>query len=226
MYDFNDAEPYHGGDLIPDGVFAKVIMILRPGGIDGPFESDQGLLRASNSSDALMLDCEFVIAEGPQARRKFWQMFVVSGGKEDEKGVSKGWQVTKSLLRAMIDSALGLDPADVSDAVRAKRQIRGLADLNGITFVAKIKIEPSRDPQYGDQNKLDRPVPVTEPEWQAVMNGETVAPKPSGRKTTPTTTQKPAAAWQQSWQKPAVATMAAPAAARTAAPAGPSWING
>jgi hypothetical protein len=34
--------------------------------------------------------------------------------------------------------------------------LRGLADLSGITFVAKIKVEPSQDPRYGDSNKLDR----------------------------------------------------------------------
>ena len=93
-----------------------------------------------------MLDCEFTVAEGPHARRKFWQMFTVPGGKVDENGVSIGWKISKSTFRAMIDSALGLDPQDMSEAAKAKRILRGFADLSGITFVAKIKVEPSNDP--------------------------------------------------------------------------------
>ena len=89
----------------------------------------------------LMLDAEFTVTEGPHIRRKFWQTLTVSGGKVDENGVSIGARITKSTLRAMIDSALGLDPEDMSEATKAKRILRGFADLSGITFVAKIKVE-------------------------------------------------------------------------------------
>ena len=64
------------------------------------------------------------MVEGPYARRKFWQIFTVAGGKVDEKGQSKGWNISKSTFRAMIDSALGLDPKDESAAAKAKRVIR------------------------------------------------------------------------------------------------------
>ena len=79
----------------------------------------------------------------------------------------------------MIDSALGLDPDDNSEEAKAKRRLRGLADLDGITFVAKIAVEPNNDSRYPDQNKLDRPVLPNEKEWRAVMNGEDVPPSPS-----------------------------------------------
>ena len=88
-FDMNDAEPQKTGDLIPDGSFAKITMTIRPGNVDGQSEMDQGLLKASNSpgSDVLMLDAEFTVVEGPHAKRKFWQMFTVSGGKVDDSGV-------------------------------------------------------------------------------------------------------------------------------------------
>ena len=57
-----------------------------------------------------MLDCEFTVIEGPYARRKFWQNFTVAGGKLDEKGQSKGWNIAKSTFRAMIDSASRAEP--------------------------------------------------------------------------------------------------------------------
>ena len=168
-------------ELIPDGTFAKVTMTIRPGGIDGESEIDQALLEAPKdpTSDVRMLDCEFTVLEGPHARRKFWQMFTVQGGKVDENGVSIAWKISKSSFRAMIDSALGLDPQDMSEAAKQKRVLRGLADLSGITFIAKIKIEPSDDPRYGDQNRLDRVVLPTEKEWKLVMDGKDVPASPS-----------------------------------------------
>jgi hypothetical protein len=180
-YDMNDAELPRGTDLIPDGSFAKVTMVLRPGGIDGDGDADRGLLKAAKTpgSDVRMLDCEFTVAAGPHLRRKFWQMFTVAGGKVDENGVSIGWKITKGVLRTMIDSALGLDPQDMSEAARGKRVLRGLADFNGITFAAKIKVEPASDPRYGDSNRLDRVVLPNEPEWQRIMAGEAVPAQPS-----------------------------------------------
>ena len=181
MFDLNDVEPIQSGELIPDGTFAKVTMTLRPGGIDGFTEIDRGLLKSSNApgSDVLLLDCEFTVVEGPFAKRKFWQTFTVTGGKVDDKGASIGWNISKRIFRAMIDSALGLDSEDMSEAAKAKRQLRGLADLNGITFVAKVAVEPNKDPRYPDHNRLDHPVLPNEKEWRAVMNGETVPPRPS-----------------------------------------------
>ncbi|MGE3293529.1 MAG: hypothetical protein AB7O95_19340, partial [Geminicoccaceae bacterium] len=112
MLDLTAVEPQASGDLIPDGTYAKVIMHLRRGGADGPGELDQGLLKASTSpgSDVLSLDAELTVVEGRHARRKFWQLFTVAGGKRDDQGQSIGWNNTRRTLRGMIDSALGLDP--------------------------------------------------------------------------------------------------------------------
>ena len=148
MYDLNDAQPQMPpiGELIPDGTFAKVKMTIRPGGLNGSTPMDAGLLKASQSSDAKMLDCEFTVVEGPYARRKFWQNFTVAGGKLDDKGQSKGWNISKSAFRAMIDSALGLDPKDESAAAKQKRVIQGLKQLDGIVFAARIMVEPASRP--------------------------------------------------------------------------------
>jgi hypothetical protein len=242
MFDMNDAEPQKSSELIPDGTFAKVIMTIRPGGIDGESEIDQGLLKAPNNptSDTRMLDCEFTVAEGPHAKRKFWQMFTVQGGKVDENGVSIAWKISKSTFRAMIDSALGLDPADMSEATKEKRILRGLADLNGITFVAKIKIEPSEDPRYGDQNRLDRVVLPTDKEWKLVMDGKDVPPSPSRSRSAGTKAASARPAWAQSnvqggqpvqtrAQQPSGApawSQSSPGGAAPLKTAGPAWLNG
>jgi hypothetical protein len=238
-FDMNDAEPQKTGELIPDGTFAKVTMTIRPGGTDGQSEVDKRLLKASNTpgSDVLMLDAEFTVTEGPHARRKLWQNFTVAGGKVDENGVSIGWKISKSTFRAMIDSALGLDPEDMSEDAKAKRILRGLADLSGITFVAKVKVEPSSDPRYGDQNRLDRVVLPSEPEWRKVMDGEALPAQPSNR---PRPSAPAAAAAAPAWTQNSAGNAAAPATpawgshtnAASSQPAsskpaqGPAWLNG
>lgn len=238
-FDMNDVEPQQSGDLIPDGSFAKVVMTLRKGGTDGMSEVDRGLLKASNQpgSDVLMLDAEFTVAEGPHVRRKFWQNFTVQGGKLDEAGQSIGWKISKSTFRAMIDSALGLNPEDMSEAAKARRVLRGLADLDGISFVAKIQIEANRNPAYKDANKLDHVVLPTAPEWQKVMAGEPVPAQPSNKPRPVAAPAQPATpAWGQpqapsapaapAWGAPTAAAQPAAQTPPAAKPGnGPAWLN-
>lgn len=242
-FDMNDADQQKTSELIPDGTFAKVSMTIRPGGIDGEGQIDQGLLKAPKdpSSDVRMLDCEFTVLDGPHARRKFWQLFTVQGGKVDENGISIGWKISKSSFRAMIDSALGLDPQDMSEGAKQKRILRGLADLSGITFIAKIRVEASEDPRYPDQNRLDRVVLPTEKEWKLVTDGKDVPASPSRQRAATSKAVSPQPAWSHpapqaaqpqtrspqgpgtpAWSQPPAAAPAAPAAK----PPGPAWLNG
>uniref|UniRef100_UPI0026119AAC hypothetical protein n=1 Tax=uncultured Paracoccus sp. TaxID=189685 RepID=UPI0026119AAC len=188
-------------------------LTVRPGGVDGATPMDAKLLKASQSSDAKMLDCEFTILEGPHARRKFWQSFTVAGGKVDEKGQSIGWKISKSTFRAMVDSALGLDPRDESPDAKAKRVLPGLKHLDGIVFAARIMVEPASNPQYRDQNRIANVVLPDEPQHAPTMRGEAVPPEPVNappRKTT----SAPAPGWQAltpAWGAQPQAPSAAPA---------------
>ncbi|WP_439121383.1 hypothetical protein [Marivita sp.] len=236
-FDLNDAGPQMApmGELIPDGTFAKVMMKLRPGGAHGASEMDAGLLKASPHSDAKMLDCEFTVTEGPYARRKFWQNFTVAGGKLDEKGQSKGWNISKSTFRAMIDSALGLKPDDLSESARSKRVIAGLKQLDGITFAARIMVEAPDNPNYRDSNKIANVVLPNEPAYAAIMRGETVSPEPVNAPPRKSSAAVPAA-WnaqapaQTGWSnapQQAPSAQAQPGAPTSAATPGgaPAWLN-
>lgn len=241
MLDLNDARPQlpPPGDLIPDGTYAKLKLSIRPGGVDGAVALDAGLLKASHSSDARMLDCEFTVLEGPFARRKLWQNYTVMGGKLDEKGQSIGWSISKSSFRAMIDSALGLDPKDESQAAREKRMLQGLKHLDGITFIARIMVESSTSDQHKDANRIANIVLPGEPAYAPVMRGETVPAEPVNAKprkaaatpavATPAWGGQPAPAAQTQTPWPAQTPSPTPAVATTpppAASAGPAWLNG
>ena len=213
MLDFNGVEPAKPSEAIPDGTFAKAIMTIRPGGVDGDSPIDRGLLNASRAegSDVIQLDCEFTILEGPFVRRKFWRKFVLSGGKVDEQGVSIGWKITKSALRAILDSAYGLDPKDEGPAAQAKRRINGFFDLNNLVLVAKVSTDEE------GRSELDAAITRDRPEWAKVLAGEIVPPKPSAKRRSANRAAGPqtASAQQPAWQQGGPA----------AGPAGPSWAG-
>lgn len=241
--DLNDApEQREFGAVIPDGTFAKLKGHIRPGQHTLPSaeQIDAGLFKASGSSDAVMLDWEFTVLQGPHARQKIWQLTTVAGGSLDEKGQSKAGNISKAMFRAMIDSALGLDPKDMSDATKAKRVLRGFSDLDGIEFVARVGIEKGginnqTGGQYPDKNRIAHVVVPGEPEWQPVMAGQEVSAKPTGAVTprvgAPAAAQQAKPAWQRDaapapgWQNGATPTSPAPAEAAVAA-AGPAWLRG
>lgn len=175
-FDLNDAEVSQDfGDLIPHGSFVRIVGRLRPQGasvqkFDHP--EDQGLFKAASSSDAVMADWEFTVAEGKFARRKIWQTMVVEGGKLNEKNESKGWVITKGVLRGMVDSACGLNPKDESDNAKARRNIPYFKALDGIEFCAKVVVKKG-DPRptggnYDDRNEIV-PICMDKKEWNTVM---------------------------------------------------------
>ena len=145
--DFNGADRQF--DLIPDNTIVPLIMHIKPGG-----QGDGGWLRPSQNSDALMLECELTVLEGPFARRKIFQYMVVSGGSLNEKGESKAGNITRSNLRAILESARNIKPDDMSPEAAQKRCCPGgYADFNGICFVAKLGIEKGQN-GYNDKNKI------------------------------------------------------------------------
>jgi hypothetical protein len=242
VLDFNDAAPQRDGELIPDGVFCAVHALLRPGGenMEGCSEHDLGIFKFSMRSDAVFLEFEFTVLNGPYAKRKLWQAYTVKGGKVGEDGVSKAWVISKAAFRAMIDSAMGLDPSDMSDAAKLKRQLRGFRDLDGIEFVAKIGIkrgDPAPDGGvYPDKNIIARVVLPNEPQWTEIRAGREVPPQPSSRPAVAAATASAQAkpVWQQqaaattapAATPAATSTSAAPAATPPAASQGPAWLRG
>lgn len=163
--DFNSAERQQDFGLIPAKTIVPLVMNIRPGGSGG-----DGWYTASKNSDAMMLDVEFTVSEGPYAKRKIWQYFVMSGGKLSSNGDSIAGNISRTTLRAILESARNIKPEDASEAAVNARRINSLEDFNGMCFLAKIGIEKDKNGQFEDKNKI---LAVITPDMKEYSEGYT-----------------------------------------------------
>lgn len=156
-FDFNEAERQQVPDsLIPHHTVAPVHLTIRPGGA-----GEGGWLKRNKDGNCLMLDCEFTVVEGQYARRKFWTLLTVEGETE---GQQKAADISRSRLRAILESARGIDPADESEQAVSARRVNGFADFDGLRFWAVVGLEKGKD-GYKDKNVLSAVVTPDRKGW-------------------------------------------------------------
>ena len=166
-YDFNDADTQRNFDVIPHGTIATVRMTVRPGSA-----GEGGWLRRSKDGGSEALDCEFVVLDGPFAKRKFWTLFTIAG---TTPGHGEAANISAGKLRAMLESARGIKPDDTSDAAKQARRIGSYGDFNGLSFIARIGVEPPQN-GYKAKNRLDHVVTPDEKAWKPVQQEPVATP--------------------------------------------------
>jgi hypothetical protein len=226
VMDFNGAPSQRDiGALIPDGTFVKLEAHIRKGKytIAGFPPADNDLFKEADSG-SIMLDWEFVVLYGPHAKQHLWEMSTFIPAKQD----SKAADITKGFLRAVLESARGIHPSDESPQAKAGRSTDAISEFEGMRFAARIKVEVGGDNGRGgtfpDKNKIAIVVLPGQPEYEAIMAGQEVAPKPSG-----IVARAPRGAAtgnvSGSEQKPKWQQDAAPAQATPAAQPGLNWAS-
>lgn len=251
-YDMNDAEEYRGRQgIMPAGTLARLKMHIRSGDTQGPEPADGLIANTSKDSDVRYMDCEFTVVSGPNAKRKMWQNLTLMGGKVDKQGVSIGWNITKSMIRAMLESFWGIAPDDMSAEAKAKRGFDGFAELDGLEFAARIDIQkgnlknpndPNSD-RFDDRNVIGDILTVKDQHYRAVMDGNPPPPAGSAAGSSGhSAAAAPAGGGKPAWQQgngsgaPAASAPAANAPAAAPAPAPqaqpqqaarkPAWVTG
>jgi len=175
---FNDAEEQTSGDVIPHKTLAKVHMKIRAGGYNDEAKGwTGGIATRSDKTGAVYLDCEYTIIGGKYNKRKVWSLVGLSSPKGP-----KWEQMGRSFIRAALESARGIRPQDTSEQAMKARQVNGLADLDGLEFVAQIDVEKAEPgSEYGDKNKINTVIPVTHKDYSALMNGQEPASAPAAQ---------------------------------------------
>jgi hypothetical protein len=125
-YDYTEAPTQRGTpELIPHGTVAPVTLKILAGGA-----GEGELLKRSKKGDCEMLAIELTVVEGEYARRKFWENLILAG---TTAGHAQASEVSRAIIRAIIESAKGIKPQDVSPQARQARTVE-LKDINGMTF--------------------------------------------------------------------------------------------
>ena len=111
MYDYSDAPTQRGFDLIPHGTIVELQMTIQPGEA-----GQEGLLKRSADGLCEMLVVECTVVSGEYARRKLFERFVVEGTSD---GHAKAAKISRSRLRAILESTKNIRPDDTSPQARA-----------------------------------------------------------------------------------------------------------
>jgi hypothetical protein len=175
--DLNDAGEQRTFDVIPANTTATLQMTVRSGGA-----GDGGWLKRSADGASEGLDCEFlVVDEGPYYKRKLWQLFTLSG---TTPGHQQAGEISRNTLRAILESARGIRPDDISDTAKEARRITGWGDLDGLRFVARLGVRPAQG-NYGPKNTI---LEIVTPERQAWRKPEQLDRSTMSRAPSPSTT--------------------------------------
>ncbi|MBI5135807.1 MAG: hypothetical protein HZA24_00560 [Nitrospirae bacterium] len=170
--DFNDAGDQQSFELIPKGTLARVRMTIRPGGHDDPAQGwTGGYATRNDKTGSVYLNAEFVVTEGPFARRKLWSLIGLSSPKGPEWG-----HMGRAFIKGILNSARGAHPGDESPQAQNARRIQGLAELDGIEFLARIDWE--KDGNGDDKNVVKQAITPDHKEYAALM-GARSAPAPA-----------------------------------------------
>lgn len=195
MLDFNSAELQSEGvgTAIPEDSIIPFKMTIRTPSAGKEGSTHALFCRSTKGNE--YIDVEFE-AMGTFAGRKVWQMFTLVGS-------DKAAQISMRTLRAIVESARGISPADLSPAASAGRQLSDWADFNGLTFLARVKcvVEQSqKDGQWYVNNEFKKIITPDDAEYN---DGEFISNKPL----------------------PTIPDKAAPVAATAAAPVATAWAS-
>lgn len=154
--DFNAAEPQQEFNVIPHGTVAKVRLTIKRGGYNDPARGWTDDCATRNpATGAVYLNCQFVILEQTSleqtsleqaslehkyAGRKVWSLIGLHSPKGSEWG-----NMGNSFIRAILNSAKGFAEKDTSPEAIAARDIRSLAELDGLEFFARIDVEANKE---------------------------------------------------------------------------------
>ena len=157
FFDFNNAGEQKSFDVIPDNTIATVQLTIRPGGA-----GEGGWLKLSKDGASKMIDAELVVVDGPHAKRKIFQNFVISGTTQ---GHTEAAEISRKTFAAMLESARGIRPDDRSDTAQRARMVSGWQDFDGLRFVVRIGVQPPRN-GYDARNMVREIVTPERQQWK------------------------------------------------------------
>jgi hypothetical protein len=161
-FNYNDADDQDDRSTIPNGPYRLKIALKRGG------HGSDGMLRlAVKNLRGLMLECTYtVVNHAEHSGHKIKDYITVAFDETDsidlppiESGKLENYRTSvrmgRARVKAILNSAFGLDPDDKSEAAQAKRNITNHGALTGLIFWGEIDTKPAAN-GYGPKNVLVR----------------------------------------------------------------------
>jgi hypothetical protein len=164
-FDYSNAPPPRDFEPIPAGTVATTVLHIVSGNA-----GENGLLTRSQDGGCEMLVAELTIIDGNYKGRKVWERYILAGTRP---GHAQATDISRGVLKAILDATRGLKPDDMSDAARAARTVE-LGAFEGATFLAKLGIEKGKAKNDGsgenwpDKNTLAAVITPGMKEWRPI----------------------------------------------------------
>jgi hypothetical protein len=174
-YGLNDAGEQR--DVIPVNTLVTLEMSVKGGG------AGDGWLTTAKSGNSEHLNCMFKVIDGPYAESKFWACLTLHG---KTPGHEEAGQISRRTLKAILESARGIKPNDMSDEAKKVREIANWGEFDGIRFMAVVGVEPPKDGRAA-KNTLMRVITPEQANWVKVDQVKVVSANGSGAAAAPST---------------------------------------
>ena len=109
------------------------------------------------------LACEFIVTEGEHAKKRIWSRLTVSGTTPNH---AEAGEITKRTLRAILEAARNIKPADQSENAK-KARVAEYGDLHGMRFLIRVGVAPAKD-GYPAKNIIREVITPDKKEWKAI----------------------------------------------------------
>jgi hypothetical protein len=173
-YNLNDAGEQR--DIIPVNTVVTLEMSIKGGG------AGDGWLTIAKSGNSEHLNCQFKVIDGPYADSKFWSCLTLKG---TTPGHEEAGQISRRTLKAILESARGIKPNDMSDEAKKVRDIASWGEFDGIRFMAIVGVEPPKDGRAA-RNTLMKVITPEQANWIQVDQVKVISGNGSGTAAPPT----------------------------------------
>lgn len=170
FFDFNDASAQRSFDVMPDNLVCAVEMIIKKGD-SGPNQ----WLTTAKSGKSKHLNCEFTVLDGDYADRKFWRRFTVAAASDGtaasqraRDNLEQAIEISRQSLKAMLESARGIRPGDMSEKAVEARRTQGWEDFNGLRFIVRLGIEEPEG--YQARNTIKEIITPGHSSWKSLTS--------------------------------------------------------
>lgn len=180
--DFNQAEEQREFVQGPVPAGSRVLLKIELQDPKPEYAAKPGSIVSKASSGMYQLNVQFTVMAGSYNGYHWFENMALPEGQQQIKltdGQRDACRISYARMRAIIESARGIDPKDNSPRAQNGRKLNRYEDLNGMVFPARLGIKKKSRVVTGKDgvrreywdNQLTSILTITNSEYQTIKNG-------------------------------------------------------